>query len=115
MLLAIDVSDDRPLYEQVAASVRGGLVRGDLAPGDALPATREAAAALGVNAETVQRAYRLLADEGLVVSRVGRGTRIASDLDPDRLALGAAIEDLVARARRLGVGREELARRVIGN
>lgn len=112
MLLAIDQSDQRPLYEQLAASVRGALTRGELWPGDPLPATREAAGALGVNAETIQRAYRLLADEGLVVSRVGRGTRVRDDIDVDRLALDDAIADLIERAIHLGLSRHELVDRL---
>lgn len=109
MLLAIDASDDRPLYRQLADSVRGAIVAGELGPGDGLPPTREVAAALGVNAETVQRAYRLLADEAVVTSRVGRGTRIRDDVDAEGLALDRAIDDLVRRARRLGVSPEQLA------
>jgi GntR family transcriptional regulator len=109
MLLAIDPSDVRPLYRQLADSVRGAIVAGELAPGDGLPPTREVAAALGVNAETVQRAYRLLADEAVVTSRVGRGTRVRADLDPEALALDHAIDRLVDRARRVGITPEQLA------
>lgn len=109
MLLTIDQSDDQPLYRQLAASVRRGVADGTIVAGDALPATRNAATALGVNAETVQRAYRMLADEGIVVSRVGRGTRVRDDVDRDRLGLEEAIDDLRARARRLGISADELA------
>ncbi|WP_238446127.1 GntR family transcriptional regulator [Salsipaludibacter albus] len=112
MLLTIDVGDDRPLYLQVAASVRRAVVDGQLEPGAALPPTRDAAAALGVNPETVQRAYRLLADESVVVARVGRGTRVRDDLDPGLLGLDTAIDELVARAATLGLGRAELAARI---
>jgi len=109
MLLTIDQSDDRPLYRQLAASVRNALVSGDLAPGDALSPTREVAAALDVNAETVQRAYRLLAEEGIVMSRVGRGTRVLDHIDPVILELEGAIDDLVARAAHLGIDPDGLA------
>lgn len=112
MLLAIDQSDDTPLYRQLAASVRRAIADGELAPGEPLPPTREAAGALGVNAETVQRAYRLLADDGLVIARVGRGTRVRDDVDTARLALDDAIADLVTRAGRLGWTRDDLATRI---
>ncbi len=112
MLLTIDQSDDRPLYRQLAASVRRALTVGDLSPGDALPPTREVAAALGVNAETVQRAYRLLAEEDVVTSRVGRGTRVRDDLDLRDLELEDAIDELVARAARLGMDSDQLADRI---
>lgn len=113
MLLTIEESDDRPLYQQLAASVRRSISDGGLAPGDPLPPTRDAAAALGVNPETVQRAYRLLADDDVVVSRVGRGTRVRDDVDVDRFGLDRAIADLVARARDLGWSRDDLARRIL--
>lgn len=113
MLLQLDQSDDRPLYQQLAASVRRGIVTGDLKPGDRLPPTRDAAGALGVNAETVQRAYRLLADEGLVASRVGRGTRIREDVDAADLRLDRAIDELVAAALSIGWSRQDLAQRIL--
>lgn len=112
MLLTIDQGDDEPLYRQLAASVRRAIATGDLAPGDPLPATRDAASALGVNPETVQRAYRLLAEEDVVVSRVGRGTRIHDAVDAQGMALDDAINDLVVRARRVGLSRTELAERI---
>lgn len=113
MLLTISEDDDRPLYRQVAASVRRAVATGALEPGASLPPTRQAAGALGVNPETVQRAYRLLADDGLVVSRVGRGTRIRQDVDVTRLGLDDAIDDLVTRASRLGWSRQALAERIL--
>lgn len=113
MLLSIDHDDVRPLYLQVAASVRRAVVAGELAPGAPIPTTRDAAAALGVNPETIQRAYRQLADEGLVVARVGRGTRIHPDVDLDALGLDVAIGTLVARAHHIGLSREDLAQRIL--
>lgn len=58
--------------------------------------------------ETTQRAYRHLGDEGIVVARVGRGTRIASGIDAQELGLRRSIDDLVARARQLGITRPQL-------
>ncbi len=115
MLLTIDQSDDTPLYRQLAASVRRAVLDGTLVAGSSLPATRDAAGALGVNAETVQRAYRVLADDGLVVSRVGRGTRVRDDVDVAALGLDDAIEDLVARAAAIGWSRDRLARRILAD
>lgn len=108
MLLTLPPDDPRPLYQQIAAAVRRALVEGELAPGTALPAGRDLATALGVNLDTVQRAYRLLADEGLVNARVGRGTRVVDDPPLDALALQRDVDSLVARARALGIGTHEL-------
>lgn len=108
MLLTLPPDDPRPLYRQIASAVRRALADGELRPGSALPPGRDLATALGVNLDTVQRAYRLLADEGLVSVRVGRGTRIVDDPPMEQLALHDEVESLVARARTLGVGPGEL-------
>lgn len=111
-LITIDEDDSRPLYRQIAAGVRRAVIDGALASGDRLPPGRDLAQALGVNLETVQRAYRLLADEGVVVSRVGRGTRVSDHLQPADVALTSLVESLVAEAQRLGVPRDTLLDRV---
>jgi len=109
MLLEIDLGTDSPLYLQIAAAIRQAVAAERLVPGDHLPAGRALAGSLGVNLDTVQRAYRLLADEGLVVSRVGRGTQIARPVDRDRVALDGLVDELVNRAAAIGVSRAELA------
>lgn len=114
MLIEIDLTSSEPIYTQIAAGVRRSIVDGAVGPGDALPPGRSLAAALGVNLETVQRAYRQLADEGVVVSRVGRGTRVADDVDARRLGIRQQLDDVVARAAALGISRARLAAMIIG-
>lgn len=65
------------VYVQVADHITGRIVRGELAPGDKLPAERDLAEHYGVAYLTVRRAMRLLRERGLVVSVVGRGTYIS--------------------------------------
>ncbi len=62
--------------ESIAASVEEGISQGALAPGDALPSIREVATELGVNANTVANAYRLLRDRGAIETAGRRGTRV---------------------------------------
>lgn len=109
MIITIDLDADRPLYLQIADGVRRALMAGELTAGDRLPAGRQLAEALGVNLETVQRAYRYLSDEGIVVSRVGRGTRIADELDLGALSIESAVDELLAKARSLGLSGSDLA------
>lgn len=65
------------MYVRLALAIRTRIEEGILAPGDRLPTVREAARTLGVNANTVQRSYNLLAQEGVVTSRRGAGTLVA--------------------------------------
>jgi DNA-binding transcriptional MocR family regulator len=62
--------------ESIAANVEEAIARGDLSPGAALPPIRELAVQLGVNANTVAAAYRLLRDRGAVETAGRRGTRV---------------------------------------
>ena len=63
-----------PVYRQIAEQIRQRVESGALAQGDRLPPIRELAGEIGVNRDTVALAYEALAAEGIVESRVGRGT-----------------------------------------
>lgn len=67
-----------PLYEQVADYVARQIASRQLVPGQKLPDQRELAEEWGVAYQTVRRAMRELYERGLVVSRVGKGTFVAS-------------------------------------
>jgi DNA-binding transcriptional MocR family regulator len=63
-----------PVYRQIASQIRQRVESGALETGDRLPAIRDLARELAVNRDTVALAYEALAAEGVVESRVGRGT-----------------------------------------
>jgi DNA-binding transcriptional MocR family regulator len=71
-----DVALVRQLTEHLADLIAGGR----LVAGSKLPATREAAGALGVGRNTVSAAYAALATRGLVTAHVGQGTFVATPL-----------------------------------
>ena len=108
MLIRIDADSARPLFDQVAASVRADVLTGRLGPGDRLPAARELADALEINLHTVLRAYQQLRDEGLIDLRRGRGAVVAASAAP-LAELSQDITALVARAASLGVSSPTLA------
>ncbi|WP_194764819.1 GntR family transcriptional regulator [Microbacterium sp. UFMG61] len=108
MLIRIDADSARPLFDQVAASVRADVLTGRLGPGDRLPAARELADALEINLHTVLRAYQQLRDEGLIDLRRGRGAVVAASAAP-LAELSQDITALVARAASLGVSPTTLA------
>jgi GntR family transcriptional regulator len=78
LALKIDQDDPRPVFRQIADEVRRSIAVGVLKPEDPLPAVRELAKQLKVNANTVQHAYRTLEQEEVVVVRRGRGTFVAA-------------------------------------
>lgn len=108
MLVTINADSSRPLFDQVASSVRIDILAGRLAPGDRLPAARDVAEALDINQHTVLRAYQQLRDEGLVDLRRGRGAVVSASAAP--LAdLAQDVAALVRRATALGVSPTTLA------
>lgn len=113
MLIRVDPASDRPLYAQIADSVRGDLASGLIAVGRTLPPAREIATGLGINVHTVLRAYQQLRDEGLVDLRRGRGAVVtAAAAELAELHRGARA--LAAHAQRLGIGPDALGSLVAG-
>lgn len=69
--MSLDHDAVTPLYEQLAAILRGQIERGELA--GRLPSVKTLQQQYGVAQGTAERAFALLRDEGLVRSRIGRG------------------------------------------
>lgn len=73
--------DETPLYQRIAESIRRQILEGSLRPGDFLPTIRKMTAQWRCTPGTVQRAYRELANQGLIVGQVGKGTQVAMQVD----------------------------------
>jgi DNA-binding GntR family transcriptional regulator len=71
-------SDDLPPYQRIASTIRSRIVSGEWPSGFRVPSHRELAAQYGVARGTVQAALRLLATDGLIVSRQGSGSFVAA-------------------------------------
>jgi molybdate-binding protein/DNA-binding transcriptional regulator YhcF (GntR family) len=68
--------DEPHLYQKIVETVRQDILSGSLKPGDRLPPIRQMTGKWECTQGTVLRAYQELAHQGLVVSRVGQGTRV---------------------------------------
>jgi len=75
--VTLDAAREQPLFLQLSCAIAEEIRSGRLRPGDALPGTRELAAQLGVNRNTIVAGYGELAAEGLVSTRVGGGTFVS--------------------------------------
>ena len=73
------VVGDRPVYQQIMALIRGGILTGELSPGQKIPSVRDLAAQAQVNPNTVQRALTELEREGLLVSGGTSGRRVTEE------------------------------------
>ena len=79
--LTISQADPRPLYLQVKEQIRHRVAIGDLAPGSEIPSIRALAAAISVSVITIKRADLELELEGVIVTRQGKGSFVAEDVN----------------------------------
>jgi GntR family transcriptional regulator len=110
----MDREAEEPVYRQVARQVREMIASGELLPGFRLPAVRTLASDLGVNLNTIARAYRVLEDEGFLRIHGRSGAEVVA---PDHSGnneipeeLHQALREVLARLRQSGLGPEALHR-----
>jgi GntR family transcriptional regulator len=114
--LLISQADRRPMYLQIMEQIRRRIAVGDWQPGRELPSIRALAAAIQVSVITVKRAYLELEREGVIVTRQGKGSFVASSADiGTQMRRGELDSHLAAAAdigRELGLTTEEVAARL---
>lgn len=96
MILNIDLASEVPIYQQLRDRIVEAIADGVLAEGSPLPATRALAADFGINFHTVNKAYDLLRQQGLI--RLNRRTGAVVIATPADSQFRA---DWTARARTL--------------
>jgi len=103
--------DTSPIYVQILLYIKRGVVAGTIVDGDELPSRRMLSARLGVNPNTVQKAYRLLEEEGLIRSHAGAKSCMVLDEETVERIRGELLEEdarqAVHKLKQMGVSMEE--------
>ena len=102
--VSLNLESTVPAYRQIANDLRRHLVEERLKPGDLLPPIRQLAVDLGVHFNTVALAYRLLADEGWLELKRGRGATVIARNEPravDRRQVDNLLQQLAQIAAEL--------------
>ncbi|MDD6564548.1 MAG: GntR family transcriptional regulator [Clostridiales bacterium] len=111
-MIQLDLSDHRPLYEQIKDKIKLLIINGVLHTDEKIPSVRELAQQLTINPNTIQRAYRDLESEGYIYSIRAKGSFVAPSENVESKVKMKALEtdfsDMVRKARFLGVGKQEL-------
>ena len=108
------IVDGMPVYLQIMNYIKRGAIAGSIQDGDELPSRRVLSALLGINPNTVQKAFHLLEDEHLMESRTG--AKSCMTLPPDTLdalrreVLADELRAMARTLRQLGISREEALR-----
>ena len=80
LLSAINPDSYISVYIQLENLIRFGIASGTLIPNDQLPPARDLAERLGINMNTVSKAYRDLVVMGLLTTKRGLGVFIKDDV-----------------------------------
>ena len=101
-----------PIYLQILLYIKRGIVAGTIKDNDELPSRRVLSALLGVNPNTVQKAYRMLEEEGFIQSRSGTKSYMVLSEEKIEATRRQLIEEearsLVECFRMMGLNKEEV-------
>ena len=107
---------NRPIYLQIIEEIKKRAVRGVYPPGEKLPSVREMAQAMGVNPNTMARAYSELEREGFVFTKRGQGSFVTEQVglvDSERARLAdEAVVRFVSEIRELEPTERQVAQLV---
>lgn len=105
------LTDGIPIYQQILLFLKRGAIAGIIRDGDELPSRRVLSALLGVNPNTVQKAYRMLEEEGLITSHSGAKSLMVLDGETLGRIRGELLENdaknVVSSMKQMGLTKEE--------
>ena len=105
-----------PVYQQLVDQICYHVASGNLKAGEKLPTVRDLASALGINFNTVARAYHELSRSGLMVGRKGGGSSVSEKPSISGEAKKEKVRELfqrfVAEAASHGITLEELKKQL---
>lgn len=81
MIIKIDFNSEEAIYMQLRNQIVLGIATAQLIEGDSLPSVRSLAEEIGINMHTVNKAYTVLKQEGLIRLDRRRGAVVAIDMD----------------------------------
>ncbi|MGM9986815.1 MAG: GntR family transcriptional regulator [Bacillaceae bacterium] len=111
-MLQLNMKSAVPIWEQIVNGVKEQIIIGILQPKDKVLSVREMAVTLGVNPNTVSKAYQELERQGIIETLRGKGTFIASILptsadESQLLQLKEKIRLLLVEAHYLGISTDQ--------
>ena len=104
----VSTSDEASPTIAIYRQLRGLILSGQLGADERLPTVRQTAADLGVAPGTAAKAYKMLEQDGLVVSRTAAGTRVAPSAAVLPGSVIRRIRELVDEAGATGADRDDV-------
>ena len=115
-MINLDYQSRTPIYEQIISEIERYVSLGILKPKEQLMSIREMATTLGINPNTVKKAYSELENRGVIVTISTKGTFISEnitqvvDLKVDEILM--QIRNNIMELEKLGISKEEILKRI---
>lgn len=115
-MINLDYQSRTPIYEQIILEIERYVSLGILKPKEQLMSIREMATTLGINPNTVKKAYSELENKGVIVTISTKGTFINEDISK---VVNSKIDNIIKEIKnnileleKLGVSKEEVLKRI---
>lgn len=116
MNINIDYQSRIPIYEQVVLEVEKLVTLDILRPDEQIPSIRDLARTLGINPNTIKKAYDVLEQKGIIISKSTKGTFIASNIaKAKKEKIDKILKEIQLRVdelNRLGVTSEKIKEKI---
>jgi GntR family transcriptional regulator len=106
----VNPSSHVPVYVQIMEKIKGLIAKEKLRKGDMVPSIRNLAKDLGVNLNTVARAYRELVREGVLKPIKGEGYVVLGLSESFRRSKLKSFREFVVELKNIGISRNEIMR-----
>lgn len=111
-MFQVDLKSRIPLYQQIVQNIKTDIINGNLRPDEKIPSVRELSADLVINPNTIQKALRILENEGFLYAVAGKGNYVmrldAAKLKEQQEIILKEIVMIVKKANRLGLSKEDI-------
>lgn len=110
-MLTVNFQSRTPVYQQLYDDVVRLASLGVLKSNTKLPSVRVLATELGINPNTVSKAYKMLEADGYIYSTVGRGSFVSDKLcqdEAEKIAARQELKSALKKAYKKGVTKEEI-------
>lgn len=118
-MINLDYQSRMPIYEQIVQEIERYVALEILKPEEQIPSIREMASTLGINPNTVKKAYTILETKGVIVTLSTKGTFITPKTDK---ILKSSIDEKIEKTKneikeieKYGLSKEEIIKRISDN
>lgn len=115
-MINLDYQNRMPIYEQIISEIEKYVALGILKPQDQLMSIREMATSLGINPNTVKKAYAELEQRGVIVTISTKGSFIADNInkivDTKVEEKISEIKNIIEELEKLGISKEDIIKKL---